>query len=134
MSLVVNSHEVGKWICERLGGLYSPIGSSSIGLERNGELVAGVLYDNFVGRCISMHVAAKGKNWLNKAFIFTCFDYPFNQLKCAKVLGLVPASNAVARRFDEHLGFSLEHVITDGAKDGDLCIYSMTRDACRYLR
>ena len=109
-------------------------GASGIGLEEDGRLVAGVKYDNWNGASVCMHVAAEpGAKWMTRGYLFACFDYPFNQLKARKVLGPVAASNAQARRFDEHLGFKVEATIADAAPDGDLLIYSMTRDHCRFL-
>lgn len=124
---------VGAWVCERTGGTYSEVDSTAIGLEKDGELIAGVLYDHFNHRSIAMHVAAVGKDWLNRDYLRACFRYPFIQLGVSKILGLVDSSNADARRFDEHLGFVVEAVVKDAAPHGDLLIYSMTRERCKYL-
>jgi RimJ/RimL family protein N-acetyltransferase len=125
---------VGTWVCERTGGKYSSVDSAAIGLERNGSLIAGVLFDHYNGRSIAMHVAADGPHWLNRAYLKACFAYPFIQLGVEKILGLVDSMNVAARRFDEHLGFVLEATIRDAAPHGDLLIYSMTADQCRFIR
>lgn len=110
-------------------------GMKGLGLERDGELVAGVLYEGFNRHNIWMHVAAEpGKKWLNKEFLRYCFHYPFVELGCTRVSGYVEASNADARRFDEHLGFQQEAVLQGAAADGgDVILYVMRRDDCRYL-
>lgn len=110
-------------------------GMKGLGLERDGELVAGVLYEGFNHHNIWMHVAAEpGKKWLNKEFLRYCFHYPFVELGCTRVSGYVEASNAEARRFDEHLGFQQEAVLQGAAADGgDVILYVMRRDDCRYL-
>lgn len=110
-------------------------GMKGLGLERDGELVAGVLYEGFNQHNIWMHVAAEpGKKWLNKEFLRYCFHYPFVELGCTRVSGYVEASNADARRFDEHLGFQPEAVLQGAAADGgDVILYVMRRDDCRYL-
>jgi RimJ/RimL family protein N-acetyltransferase len=125
---------VGSWVCERTGGQYSPVDSAAIGLERDGALIAGVLYDHFNGASVAMHVAAAGPHWLDRAYLAACFAYPFLQLGVKKVLGLVDSTNAAARRFDEHLGFVIEATIRDAAPHGDLLIYSMTPAQCRYIK
>jgi RimJ/RimL family protein N-acetyltransferase len=110
-------------------------GMKGLGLERDGELVAGVLYEGFNRQNIWMHVAAEpGKKWLNKEFLRYCFHYPFVELGCKRVSGYVEASNADARRFDEHLGFQQEAVLQGAAADGgDVIVYVMRREGCRYL-
>jgi len=104
-----------------------------IGLERGGELVAGVKYDNWNHASICMHVAATGKHWMTREYLWYCFHYPFEELKVTKILGFVAESNHEARRFDEHLGFRLEYSIPNAHPDGSLLIYSMTPDQCRFL-
>lgn len=122
---------VGPWVCARTGGEYS--GGVTIGMERDGVLVAGVLFDNFNGKSMAMHVAAEGPGWLNREYLRTAFTYAFVQMRVGKLLGLVDETNAAARRFDEHLGFRLEARIADAAPKGDLLIYSMTPAQCRFL-
>lgn len=107
-----------------------------LGLEREGDLIAGVLYEGYTGHNIWMHVAAEpGKRWLNKEFLRSCFIYPFVQLGCDRVSGWVEGSNEDAKRFDEHLGFKQEAVLRGAARDGgDVILYVMWRDECRFLR
>ena len=104
-----------------------------IGLEKDGELIAGVKFDNWNGASICMHVAAIGKHWMTREYLRYCFQYPFAEVKASKILGLVAESNMDARRFDEHLGFVLEYSIPKAHPDGALLIYSMTPDQCRFL-
>lgn len=110
-------------------------GQQGIGLERDGSLIAGVLYDDYNTSNIWMHVAAlPNSNWLNRAYLKACFAYPFLQLNCRRVSGWVEASNTEARRFDEHLGFRQEAVLTGAARDGgDVIIYRMFKNECRYI-
>jgi RimJ/RimL family protein N-acetyltransferase len=131
--VIVFGEHVCRWVAKRTGGSYIDGSGQGIGLEKDGQLVAGVMYDQFNGRAVQMHVAAIGRNWLNREYLWTCFDYPFNQLKVNKIVGLVDSNNADARRFDEHIGFQLAAVIPDAGKTGDQLIYSMTRHQCRWL-
>lgn len=110
-------------------------GMHGIGLVRDGEMLAGVLYEGFTGHNIWMHVAAKPqRKWLNPAFIKTCFEYPFVQLGCKRVSGWVEASNTAARKLDEHLGFKPEAALKGAARDGgDVILYVMWREDCRYV-
>jgi RimJ/RimL family protein N-acetyltransferase len=118
---------------------YVPLPASEsmqgIGLRRDGELVAGVVYERFTPHSCWIHVAATpGRQWLNREFLYWGFAYPFLQVGVRKLFGYVEASNHDARRFDEHLGFTVEAVLTGASMDGgDALIYSMTREQCRFL-
>lgn len=111
-------------------------GQQGIGLEKNGELIAGVIYDDYSISNIWMHVAAiPGKRWMTRDYLYACFAYPFKQLNCKRVTGWVEASNIDARRFDEHLGFKQEAVLVSAARDGgDVILYRMFKDECRFIR
>lgn len=123
---------LGPWICDRISGKYD--GSPCIGLMQGSYIIAGVMYDHWNGRSICMHVAAEhGARWMIRRYLWMCFDYPFVQLGVNKILGLVDSTNTAARRFDEHLGFQLEATINDAGREGDLLIYSMIRQQCRFL-
>lgn len=126
--------EVGPWVCERFGGAWDASTKKAIGLERDGVLVAGVMYDNFLGSSICMHVAAEGGYWLTRDFLHAAFTYPFDQLGVHKVIGPVDSSNARARKLDTHLGFVPEAVLTGAAAGGDLILFTMTRQQCRFLK
>jgi gamma-glutamylcyclotransferase (GGCT)/AIG2-like uncharacterized protein YtfP len=109
-------------------------GMHGLGLLKDGEMQAGVLYEGFNGHNVWMHVAAvPGARWMTKLFLQTCFYYPFVTLGCGRVSGYVEASNTQARRFDEHLGFLPEAVLESAAADGgDVILYVMRREDCRY--
>ncbi len=110
-------------------------GMVGIGLEKSGEMVAGVIYEGYHRHNAWMHVAAKpGARWMTKEYLRTCFAYPFAVLGVSAVRGYVNASNTAARRFDEHLGFKQEALLEGAAPDGgDVVIYRMKRSECRYV-
>lgn len=124
---------VGEWVCARLGTFFNPKECTAIGMEKDGTLIAGVMFDHFNGRSIAMHVAGTGGHWMTRDYARACFGYAFNQLKVGKIIGLVDSTNEQAIRYDQHLGFELEATVKDAAKHGDLLIFSMTRDQCRWI-
>lgn len=130
--IVFDAERIGPWVCERTGGKYEPGTSAAIGLEKDGRLQAGVLYDQFNGRSVCMHVAIEER--ISREYTRVCFDYPFNQLGVNKVLGLVDSTNEKALRFDKHLGFVEEARIAGAGKTGDLVILTMTRQQCRWIK
>ncbi len=116
-------------------GLARTEGMRAIGLRRDGELVAGVVYEGFNGQNVWMHVAAEpGARWLVRTFLRAAFVYPFLVCGVQRVSGYVNASNGSARRFNEHLGFKEEARLRGAAPDGgDVIVYVMWRQDCRFL-
>ena len=136
MPFLLNAPDlVGSWVAKRTGGDWQRGRGQAFGVvSRSNELVAGVTFDSWNGASLCMHVAAvSGVRWATRDFLRICFYYPFKQLQCHKVLGLVGSGNIAARRFDEHLGFELEATLKGAHPDGDLLVYSMTAEKCRWL-
>jgi RimJ/RimL family protein N-acetyltransferase len=110
---------------------------TAIGLAdgKSGVILAGVVYQNYTKIDIEMHVAAvEGARWMNRRFLGEVFRYPFEQLGVHRITGLVPANNARAAAFDEHIGFQLEGRVRERLPGGeDVLIYGMIRDECRFL-
>jgi len=107
----------------------------ALGLERDGRLVAGVLYDGWNGVNMWMHSAIETGAYLGRTFPWYVFHYPFNEIGCRRLTGLVEASNAEALRFNSRLGFKIEARLAGAATDGgDTLIMVMTRENCRWLR
>lgn len=119
--------------CRKNGGGHYREGAQCFGMVRDEAIVACVMLDWHNGASIYMHVCASASGWLTREYMRVVFDYVFRQLKCRVIIGLVAESNLKARRFDEHLGFTETGRIPDGCPDGDLIIYTMHRNQCRYI-
>jgi len=131
--LVFDAEKIGPWVCNKTGGVFDGLGTG-IGIEQDGKLIGAVLYDNYNGQSICIHVASDGtSNWMTRDFLRMAFDYPFNQLGVKVILGMVDSANLAARRFDEALGFKLEHTILNAGSQEHLLIYSMRPAQCRFL-
>ena len=126
------SERVGKWVFDHFGSHFDPLSATALGVESDGQIVGGCVYEKFAGQSLVMHCAGTG-HWLTREFLRAMFAYPFVQLGVKKVIGPVDSSNEQARAFNEHLGFVPEAVIADGAPYGDLIMYTLTRQQCRYL-
>jgi RimJ/RimL family protein N-acetyltransferase len=117
------------WAKERLG-IARPTGfcRAISAVDSRGEFVLVVVLSNFSKTNIDMHTAAvAGGTWATpkgsiRMFNFI-FEYAFKQLGALRVTGLVRASNWAARKFDEHLGFTLEGIMRKAFDGDDLCIY-----------
>ena len=122
------------WAQERIGVVFRR-DAYTLGLEKDGELVAVVVFDGFSPTDACMHIASDGtRAWMNKSLLIAAFAYPFVQLGLLRVTGLVPASNADALAFDEHLGFVREGYHPKAGSDGgDLVSLGMLREHCRFI-
>jgi RimJ/RimL family protein N-acetyltransferase len=131
--IVIGEH-VCWWVAEKTGHSYYSNSGQGIGIEKDGEIVCGVMFEGFNGQSIQIHVAMNPDAKMNREWIFVVFDYAFRQLKVNKIIGIVDSTNDKALRFDRHIGFVDEAVIKDAGKHGDLCILTMTRQQCRFLK
>ena len=107
---------------------------TAIGLELDGELVGGVVYDGWYGPNVFAHIAGKpGTRWLTRSFLYAMFQYPFVQLGVERITGPVPSTNLAAIRLDTHLGFVHEATLRGAVPDGDLLLFVMWKEKCRFL-
>jgi RimJ/RimL family protein N-acetyltransferase len=101
---------------------------------RHGKIAVGVLYNWFTTGNICMHIATDGlRRWIPRDYLWTSFRYPFWQLGCRRVTGLIDEHNLEARRLAVHLGFELETRLSQAMSDGDMLVYRMWKEDCRYL-
>ncbi len=131
--LCFDAEEIGPWVCEGTGGTWVPGRGTAIGKRRCGRIVAGVLYEDWNGANVSCHIRGEG-NWASRDFLRIIFDYPFNQLGVRRITCLVDSANTVSNHFVTRLGFSLECSLAEATPRGNLNIYRMKRDECRFLR
>jgi len=109
---------------------YTAIGN----MDGLGNIIGGVVFNNYTKRDIHLHVAGVTRNWCTRRFIGEVFRYVFLQLGCRRCTGMVAADNEAAIRFDTKLGFQYEgtmRAIMPG--DVDCLIFGMLREECRWL-
>lgn len=125
---------IGPWVAARCGEMWIPQGATTIGLMDGAEILFGAIYNNFNRTTIEMHIAAaSGKRWMTKDLLWFCFYYPFVQLGVKRITVVVPETNLDAIAFDKHLGFTFEAALEKAHPDGDLHIYRLFREDCRWL-
>lgn len=133
--MLVVGPEVVEWVAKRVNEHGNFGAAQGIGWARDDKLVAGVVYNEYNGPNICMHVASDGsKRWMTRDFLRVAFDYPFNVCEVKRITGLVGEGNTEARKFDEHLGFKLETMLWGAHPTGHLMVYVMWRDDCRWIR
>lgn len=132
---LVNDSRVPPFVARQCGGAGFSGELTSLGVEQDGEVIAGVVLDHYNGASCCIHVGAKrGAKWLTRDFLSFVFGYSFDGLKLKRLTGLVSERNTAAQKFDEGLGFVREAKLQDAHKDGALLVYRMLKHECRWLK
>lgn len=125
---------IGPWVCAKAGGTWVPGRGSVIGkVNEAGALVAGVLYEDWNGANVVCHIRGEG-NWACRSYLATIFDYPFNQLKVKRITVPVASTNLKSIQLVTKMGFELECTLAQATPEGDLHLFRMWRDECKYLK
>lgn len=114
-----------------MGAVYAPQSQTAIGLYKDKEPQAAVIYENWNGRSVVAHMAITGR--ITRKYLFVIFDYAFRQMAVEKVILPVQSTNAKSIKFVLHLGFAEEARIRDAAPNGDVILYTMSKAECRFL-
>ncbi|MDI9407817.1 MAG: GNAT family protein [Candidatus Pacebacteria bacterium] len=114
-SQIVTDARVARFVGERIGAIiYPPF--TCMGIERDGEIVAGAVFNCFTGHDVEITVAGRG--W-TRAFFRAVGQYAFEQLKCGRVQ--VTTEDEKIARLAERLGGQREGLLRDKfgpGKDG----------------
>lgn len=133
VSLIVGP-QVVRWV----EGYINPFGrfgtDIGIGWMKGGRIVAGVVYDEFNGQNVVCHIATdKSRQWASREYLRTIFDYPFNQMKVKRITVCVGEGNTDSRRFVLKLGFKAETTLRAAHPTGDLIVFSMFKESCKWI-
>jgi hypothetical protein len=135
--LVVDNEQqsIGHWVVEKSGGRCLD-GATAIGIEKDGVLQVGIMYESFMGAggSVIMHSRCDNPKACTREFYHAIFDYPFNQLKVKRCTVFVNENNKHAIDINERLGFIREAELKGYFPDGDAIIFKMTRQDCKWLK
>ena len=135
MGNLVIGDKVVQWVAQRTNEYGNFGAATGIGWESEGKLVAGVAYCEWNGVNVVCHIASDGsKRWATREYLWTIFDYPFTQLGCRRITVAVGEGNSASRRFVQHLGFTQEATLDSAHPTGDLLLFSMFKERCRWLQ
>lgn len=103
--MIVSDERVATFVSERLGfGLCPPF--TAMGIERDGKVVAGVVFNMFEGA--DVHVSVAGEGW-TKPFLRAVGAYVFDTLGCERMTAIT--SDEIAATFAERLGGQHEGIL-----------------------
>jgi hypothetical protein len=130
---------VCKWVYEQIGGVPDRPGSYVAHgyLNPEGFLVAGLVYENFMGAGMSSEIsvtAIEKCGWYDDQTRWEAANFAFNVQKVDILRCKVAETNTICIPFCEGFGMKLKHRIEKAHTDGDLLIYEMRiEDAQQHL-
>lgn len=109
--------------------------SAAIGVTLDGELVCGVVYNNYRRFDLDMHVSASNPKWASRRIVGTLLAYPFVGLGCVRVTATIAATNDRARKLLRQLGFHSEgfHPLAWEGREDALSYGMLRSDAARWI-
>ena len=125
---------VGDWVADKVDQRAAWGDFYAMGIERDGEIIAGVVINNYNGANATCHIAIEKHSKLLVELFFHVCNYAFNHCKLKRLTGMVPTSEPEIIAFDKHLGFEEEFVMKDGAPGADMQVLVLWPDKCRWLR
>jgi len=109
--------------------------AKAIGIIKDGKLIAGVVYTNYVPNVtIEMSIATIDKRWCNRHNLEAFFKYPFIQLGLERVQTLCSAIDEGVIMFNQKLGFTQEGYHRKAFPlGGDAISWGMLKSECRWI-
>lgn len=98
------------------------------------HISVAVAYNAFIGYTCCMHTVIQNPDHVSPAMVREAFRYPFEELGMKVIFGLVDSDNEKAIEFDTKLGFKEVNRFKDAGLDGDLILFAMKKEDCRWLR
>jgi hypothetical protein len=125
--MIVSGEPVARFVSEKLGfGLCPPY--TSMGIEKDGEITAGVLFNHFEGH--DVHFTAVGSGW-TRQFLRMIGHYVFTQLQCERMTAVTGCEDVV--RLAGRLGGVIEGRLRNHfGKDHDGIVVGILRQEYRY--
>lgn len=107
---------------------------TAIGWKSGGQLSAGMVYERYTGPSVDIHLRIDSSKVLSRKWLQAVFAYPFRELGCKRVTGLISSGNFNIIRIAPKLDGELEAVLKEYFHDGDGLVYVIWRDKCRWLK
>lgn len=109
---------------------------SALGVEKDGDLLFGVVYNNYREHDgdIELNIAIGTPRCVTKNTIRMVLDYPFNQLGCVRVTCRCSSDNEKIIKFLDGIGFTREGILRKAfGRKTDTVIFGMLKEECHWL-
>lgn len=105
--------------------------SIAIGIEENGAIVAGIIFEGWNQKSITCHWAIEGR--ISREFLWVSCHYAFVQCGAYKMIAPVYSDNRRMMAMAAKMGFVEEGRLVDTQPGGDTVLFTLTADRCRFL-
>ena len=113
-----DKERIGDWVAERVGQLSSWGGFYAMGAELKGELVSGLVFNNFTDSSATVHLAVSTPTKTLSQMLDHGFLYAFKTCRLRRLTGLVEAQNEKSLKIIKHIGFTEEGVMRQAGTGG----------------
>jgi RimJ/RimL family protein N-acetyltransferase len=128
---------VTSFVCKRAFVYELKEASSFIGFVEDGKVIGGILFTDYDGHNIYIHLALSTPRICQRRFIRYMFDYCFKQLRCGRITAVTVEGKKRSERLIKGVGFTKEGIVRKGFnmknKYVDAAVYGMLREECKWL-
>ncbi len=125
--MIVTDARVAEFVSRELGVSICPP-FTAMGIERDGEIIAGVIFHCYEGAAV--HVTVAGNGW-TLGFVRAVGDYVYRQLGCERMTLTSEHDDVIA--YAQRLGGKVEGVLRSQYGAGrDATIVGILRDEYRF--
>lgn len=124
--------EIGKWVGEKTEAKWAE-DDLAIGVERDGVLVAGALFNEFNGSNICVHLRCDTPYGLTREFLREGFHLAFKDVQARRLTAPVVQGTRRSLEILMKMGFKCEAILKDYCNSGHLYIMVMWNGNCKYL-
>lgn len=122
-SIINDRARVSQFVAERTGD-YSLVGLPAIGLEEDGELIAGATFGNFNGASAGMTLAnIPATSWMTDVYLRALFSYVFNDIGAKRINYFLHDASREAQKVASLMGFELDARLEDMYPSGAMLVY-----------
>lgn len=124
---------VKSWVAKKLNIRgFGP--SSAIGVQKNNQLIAGVVYHDYRDGQIESSIASSSPYWATRSVLYSLFAYPFLQVDVNRMLVTCDESNEKAMKMNKQLGFTPEGILRQLYYPNDGIVWGMLKDECKWIK
>jgi L-amino acid N-acyltransferase YncA len=96
-----------------------------------GEIIAGIAYENWNGASMTCHMKVTGR--LTREFLWANAAYSFLKCGVRKLIAPIADDNGRMMALAIKMGFQEEARIRDAHPNGDILLFTLTKENCRFL-
>ena len=113
-----DKQRVADWVSDQMPNGATWHDYYAMGAEVNGDLVSGIVFEEYNGHNANVHIAVSKPTKLFLDLLDHAFVYAFQTMGVQRLTGLVEADNHKALRLDLKIGFQVEATMTSAGSSG----------------